>query len=80
MGVWYRDADNLRRSKFWFERAYAQGDGSAAYALGKIFLHNRSSASAQRALLYLTAAAKSKYISEDERVEAKNLLTNMKRK
>ncbi|WP_432730139.1 tetratricopeptide repeat protein [Variovorax sp. W6] len=80
MGVWYRDADNLRRSKFWFERAYAQGDGSAAYELGKIFLHQRSSASAQRALLYLTAAAKSKYISEDERVEAKNLLTNMKRK
>jgi TPR repeat protein len=80
LGVWYRDAGNLRRSKHWFERAFAQGDGSAAYELGKIYLRQRSNASVRQALLYLTAAVKSKYISDDEREEAQGLLVEMKRK
>jgi len=80
LGVWFRDAGNLRRSKFWFEKAYAQGDGSAAYELGKIYLSQRSTASADRALQYLTAAAVSKYISIDEREGARNLLAKIKQK
>ena len=80
LGMWFRDAGNLRRSKFWFEKANAQGDGTAAYELGKIYLRQRASASAQRAFQYLTAAAKSKFISADERDEAKNLLATLKRK
>ncbi|MCY1550565.1 Sel1 repeat protein [compost metagenome] len=80
LGVWFRDAGNLRRSKFWFEKAYAQGDGSAAYELGKLYLNQRSSTSADRALQYLNAAAKSKYIGADEREGARNLLAEIKRK
>lgn len=79
LGVWFRDVGNLRRSKFWFEKAYAQGDGSAAYELGKIYLSQRSGRSAQRALQYLTVAVKSKYISTDECEEAKKLLAKMER-
>jgi TPR repeat protein len=80
LGVWFRDAGNLRRSKFWFEKAYEQGDGSAAYELGKIYLSQPSSASAARAFNYLNAAVKSKYINMDEREEARKLLVQMKRK
>lgn len=78
LGVWYRDAGNLRRSKFWFEKAYTQGDGSAAHELGKIYLSQRSSISAKRARQYLAKAVASKYIAEDERQEAKALLSKLK--
>lgn len=78
LGVWFRDAGNLRRSKFWFEKAYALGDGSAAYELGKIYFAQRSSA--KRAMQYLSVAAKSKYISEDEREAALALQAEAKRR
>lgn len=74
LGVWFRDAGNLRRSKFWFEKAYAKGDGSAAYELGKIYLRQLSGPSVKRASQYLKVAAKSQYISPDEREDAKALL------
>jgi TPR repeat protein len=78
LGVWYRDAQNIRRARFWFEKAYAQGDGSAAYELGKIHLTQRSNISAKRARQYLEEAASSEYIGDLERTEAKALLSKMK--
>jgi len=78
LAVCYRNAGNLRRARFWFEKAYAQGDGSAAYELGKIYLSQRLSASAKRARQYLAKAVASKYISEDERQEAKALLSKLR--
>ena len=77
LGTWFRDAGNLRRSKFWFEKAYAQGDGSAAYELGKLFASQHSSISIQRARQYLSTAVRSKFISEDEREEAKAMLSTL---
>lgn len=75
LAIFYRNAGNLRRAKFWLEKAYAQGDGSAAYELGKIYLNQRSSISAKkRAQHYLTAAVTSESITEDERKEANALL------
>ncbi len=79
LGMWFRDAGNIRRSKFWFEKAYAQGDGSAAYELGKIYSNQNSSISRKRALQYLSEAVASKYIVEDEREEAEKLLSKLKR-
>jgi TPR repeat protein len=78
LGIWYRDSGNLRRSKLWFEKAHAKGDGSAAFELGKIWMRRRSSLHAKRARHYLTTAARSKFISEDERTEARVLLGNLK--
>lgn len=75
----YRNAGNLRRAKFWYEKARAQGDGSAAYELGKIYFGQHPSISAkQRARQYLAEAVASKYIAEDEREEAKALLSKLK--
>ena len=72
LGLWYREEGNLRRSKFWYEKAYLQGDGAAAFELGKIYLLHHSSTSVRKhAREYLSKAATSKYISEDERKEAK---------
>lgn len=79
LAICYRNAGNLRRAKFWFEKAHAQGDGSAAYELGKIYLGQRLTISTkQRAWCYLTAAVKSNYITDDERKEAKALLRGLK--
>lgn len=77
LGVWYRDAGNLRRSKFWFSKAYAQGDGSAAYELGKIYLKQRSRASLKLAQQYLTIAATSKFITDEEKNDAKVQLSKI---
>jgi hypothetical protein len=77
MGIWFRDLGNLRRSKFWFERAYARGDGTAAYELGKIYMRQRSSLSRQHAAHYFRVAAMSKYIDSDERESAQALLCSM---
>jgi TPR repeat protein len=78
LGAWYREAGNWRRSKFWFEKAYAQGDGSAAYELGRIYIDQRGGA--ERALQYLTAAAKSKFVFADERDEIRNLIAKLRSK
>lgn len=79
LAVCYRNAGNLRRAKFWFEKAREQGDGSAAYELGKIYFDQRSSISAkQKAQRYLADAVTSKYITENEREEAKALLSKLK--
>lgn len=79
LAVCYRNAGNLRRAKFWFERARQQGDGSAAYELGKIYLGQRPSISSKQwARQYFAEAMASKYITEDEREEAKALLSTLK--
>ena len=79
LAVCYRNAGNLRRAKFWFERARQQGDGSAAYELGKIYFGQRPSISSKQwARQYFAEAMASKYITEDEREEAKALLSTLK--
>jgi TPR repeat protein len=79
LGSWFRESGNLRRSKFWFEKACALGDGSAAYELGKIYAEQRGRSNDARALQYLTAAIASKYIDEDERSKARELLSRLRR-
>ncbi|MBC5768704.1 tetratricopeptide repeat protein [Ramlibacter albus] len=80
LAVCYRNAGNLPRAKFWFKKAYAQGDGSAAYELGRIYFKQRSSSSAERARKYLADALSSRYIAEDERDDARSLLSQLKTK
>ena len=80
LAIWYRDAGNSKRSKFWFEKAHLTGDGSATYELGKIYLAQKRSSNNKKALQYLTAASKSKYIDETEKKEVLNLLLQLKSK
>lgn len=80
LGAWFRDIGNIRRSKLWYKKAYDQGDGSAAYALGKLYMKSRSRTSLMHAKKYLAAAVASKYILDDEREDAKNMLLDLNTK
>jgi TPR repeat protein len=70
----YRDAGNARQARTWFARAVERGDGGAAVDLAKLLLETKRKSNTTDAVRYLKAAVKSKYISEDARSEAVQLL------
>lgn len=78
LAIFYRDKGNLQRAKFWFKKAYAQGDGSAAYELGAIYSQQNSSISRKRALQFLNEAIASDCITDVEREQANDLLLTLK--
>jgi TPR repeat protein len=73
----YRDAGNTKQARAWFTKAMKRGDGGAAVDLAKLLLETKRRADETQALRYLKAAMKSKYISEDDRREAAQLLKEL---
>ena len=74
IAISYRDAGNARRARTWFARAVDRGDGGAAVDLAKLLLETKRKSNTSAAVRYLKVAVKSKYISEDARSEAVQLL------
>ena len=73
----YRDAGNIKQARAWFTKAMKRGDGGAAVDLAKLLIETKRRANEAQALHYLKAAVKSKYISEDDRREAAQLLKEL---
>lgn len=73
MAVMYRAAGNIRRTRVWFAKALAERDGDAALELAKLSL-SEAKPDVEQARKYLNIVARSKYILEDSKEEARKLL------
>ncbi|MFH0133336.1 tetratricopeptide repeat protein [Variovorax sp. EL159] len=80
LAICYRDEGNFRWARFWFERAYAQGDGDAALELGRLFLWEGANRNDHKVVHYLGKAAASPSITPNGRKEAQALLKSLGRK
>ncbi|MGJ7528844.1 tetratricopeptide repeat protein [Variovorax sp. GB1P17] len=80
LAICYRDEGNFRWARFWFERAYAQGDGDAALELGRLFLWEGANQNDHKVVHYLGKAAASPSITPNGRKEAQALLKSLGRK
>jgi len=81
LGICFRDNGNIRRAKFWFQKAHALGEGSAAYELGRIYAQQRRTRKSRKnALHYLTQAMQSNCIFYDEKKEAEKILKQLQSK
>jgi TPR repeat protein len=80
LAICYRDEGNFRWARFWFERAYAQGDGDAALELGRLFLWEGPNRNDHKVVHYLTQAVASAQVSADGKKEAGRLLKSLGRK
>lgn len=80
LAICYRDEGNFRWARFWFERAYAQGDGDAALELGRLFLWEGPNRNDHKVVHYLTQAVASTQVSADGKKEAGRLLKSLGRK
>lgn len=75
LAILYRDWNRPRTMFRWFERAAGEGDGSAQLDLAKCYLDGLGvRRDAQAAIRLLAQAARSDYISEDEREQAEALI------
>ncbi len=72
LGVTYRRHGHIRKSRHWFERSLAAGDGSAAIELAKLLSVSDSEEPAARE--YLLRALASDDLTEADREEAQLLL------
>jgi hypothetical protein len=80
LAICYRDEGNFRWARFWFEKAYAQGDDDAALELGRLFLWEGPNQNHRKVVDYLSKAAASQGISAEGRKEAGTLLKSVARK
>jgi TPR repeat protein len=80
LAICYRDEGNFRWARFWFERAYAQGDGDAALELGRLFLWEGPNRNDHKVVHYLTQAVASASVSAGGKKEAGRLLKSLGRK
>jgi TPR repeat protein len=80
LAICYRDEGNFRWARYWFERAYAQGDGDAALELGRLFLWEGPNRNDHKVVHYLTQAVASAHATADGRKEAGRLLKSLGRK
>jgi TPR repeat protein len=80
LAICYRDEGNFRWARYWFERAYAQGDGDAALELGRLFLWEGPNRNDHKVVHYLTQAVASAQATENGRKEAGRLLKSLGRK
>jgi uncharacterized protein len=75
LGITYRRQGDIKASKNWFERAFAAGDGEAAFELAR--LYSVSEKEDDTIKHYLEAATRSDYISEESRESASRMLLEM---
>ncbi|RUR70050.1 tetratricopeptide repeat protein [Variovorax sp. 375MFSha3.1] len=80
LAICYRDEGNFRWARYWFERAYAQGDGDAALELGRLFLWEGPHKNHRKVVDYLTKATLAASVTPDGKKEAGRLLKSMGRK
>ncbi|MBN8757989.1 MULTISPECIES: tetratricopeptide repeat protein [Variovorax] len=77
LAICYRDEGNFRWARFWFEKAYAQGDGDAALELGRLFLWEGPNQNRHKVVDYLGKAMASPSITSNGRTEAGALLKSL---
>lgn len=70
----YNSMGKTRRAKEWLRKAVAGGDGDAALELAKIYLRSRLHSVRMRAIEYLSIAVESQHITEESKLEARNIL------
>lgn len=75
----FRDAGDVRRSRFWLDKALAHGDAQAAFERARMHLATPSPDSLQRARELLIAACASTTMDAESRDEAKRLLAQVRR-
>jgi len=74
IGTVYRDWGNFRRARFWFVKAFENGDGDAALELAKIYLKRNAREDITRASKYLHLVIGSESVTEASVEEAEFLL------
>tara|TARA_B100001013_G_scaffold249033_1_gene154555 strand:- start:232 stop:717 length:486 start_codon:yes stop_codon:yes gene_type:complete len=77
IGTIYRDWGNFRRARFWFLKAFENGDGDAALELAKMYLKRNARGDSKRASKYLKLAISAKSVTEASVEEAELLLSNL---
>ena len=77
LAICYRDEGNFRWARYWFERAYAAGDGDAALELGRLFLWEGPHKNHRKVVDYLTKAMAAPQVTPNGREEAGKLLKSL---
>lgn len=77
IAICHRDAGNQRAARLWFAKAASRGDANAAVELAKLLLETNRDADRTEAVRLLRTAAKSKFISVDDRKQATTLLKSL---
>jgi hypothetical protein len=76
LGISYRIKGDIRKAKYWFERAIESGDGSGALELAKLYMV--SPKEQERTIAYLNLAITSSNMCEADIEEAQELLSELR--
>ena len=76
LGISYRIKGDIRKAKYWFERAIEAGDGSGALELAKLYMV--SPKEEERTIEYLNLAITSSKMCEADIEEAQELLSELR--
>lgn len=76
LGISYRIKGDIRRAKYWFERAIESEDGSGALELAKLYMV--SPKEQERTIEYLNLAITSSNMCEADIEEAQELLSELR--
>jgi len=77
MAISYRDRGDLRQAKAWFEKAIEAGDSGSAIDLAKLLLMSNKKINRDKAIQHLRAAVTSKYISQEDAREGRQILKKL---
>ena len=77
MAISYRDRGDLRQAKAWFEKAIEAGDSGSAIDLAKLLLISNKKINRDKAIQHLRAAVTSKYISQEDAREGRQILKKL---